>query len=85
MGVSLLEENGGRRRPAIVPLTVEQFHRMMETGVLREGEPIELVDGILVYRDRGDSQGGKMHGPIHAHIAGCKWSQSASHSERSSG
>ncbi len=66
MGVSLLEENVGRRRPAIVPLTVEQFHRMMATGVLREGDPIELVDGILVYKDRGDSQGGSMHGPIHS-------------------
>lgn len=67
MGVSLPEEIVGRRGPAIVPLTVEQFHRMMETGVLREGDPIELVDGILVYKDRADSQGGTMHGPIHAH------------------
>lgn len=66
MGVSILEEIAGRRSPAIMPLTVEQLHRMLETGVLREGDPVELVDGILVYKDRGDSQGGKMHGPGHS-------------------
>jgi Uma2 family endonuclease len=25
---------------------------MMEAGILREGEPIELIDGLLVYKDR---------------------------------
>ena len=27
----------------IVPLTIEQYHRMLETGILTEGAPIELV------------------------------------------
>lgn len=37
----------------VVPLTVDQYHRMLETGILAEGEPIELLDGLLVPKDRG--------------------------------
>ena len=33
-----------------VPLTVDQRHWMLATGVLAEGEPIELLDGLLVPR-----------------------------------
>jgi len=33
-----------RRRP----ITVEEHHRMLEVGILREGEPIELLRGDLV-------------------------------------
>lgn len=35
-----------------MPVTVDQFHHMMETGIIREGDPIELVDGLLVLKDR---------------------------------
>ena len=38
----------------LVSLTVEQYHRMLATGVLDDGEPIELLDGVLVPKDRGD-------------------------------
>ncbi|MBJ7330629.1 MAG: Uma2 family endonuclease [Solirubrobacteraceae bacterium] len=30
------------------PLTVEDYHRMVEVGILREGDPIELLEGALV-------------------------------------
>ena len=40
------------RGSRVVPLTVEQYHRMIATGILPEGEPIELLDGILVPKDR---------------------------------
>ena len=36
----------------IVPLTVDQYHRMIEAAILPEGEPIELIDGLLVRKDR---------------------------------
>jgi len=36
----------------VVPLTVEQYHRMIEAAILPEGEPIELIDGFLVRKDR---------------------------------
>ena len=38
--------------PRIARITVDQYHRMIKTGILREGDPIELLDGILVYKDR---------------------------------
>ncbi|MGA2496488.1 MAG: Uma2 family endonuclease [Tepidisphaeraceae bacterium] len=41
----------------LVPLSVDQYHQMIRTGVLREGAHIELLDGFLVYKDR--SQAGK--------------------------
>jgi len=34
-------------------LTVDQYHRMLETGILADGEPVELLDGLLVVKDRG--------------------------------
>ena len=48
-------------------LDVDQFHRMIELGILREGAPIELIDGILVRKDNSDQGGNPMtHGPKHA-------------------
>jgi Uma2 family endonuclease len=53
--------------PAIERLDVDQFHRMIESGILREGAPIELIDGILVRKDNSDLGGKPMtHGPKHA-------------------
>jgi Uma2 family endonuclease len=37
---------------SLVGLTVEQYHRMIDEGILEEGEPIELLDGFLVRKDR---------------------------------
>jgi Uma2 family endonuclease len=37
---------------SVVGLTVDQYVRMIEEGILPEGEPIELLDGILVRKDR---------------------------------
>ncbi len=38
----------------LVTLTVEQYHCMLAAGILAEGEPVELLDGVLVPKDRGD-------------------------------
>jgi Uma2 family endonuclease len=35
-----------------VRITVEQYHRMIETGILKAGDRIELLDGQLVRKDR---------------------------------
>lgn len=37
---------------SIVGLTVEQYHQMIEGGILESGTPIELLDGVLVRKDR---------------------------------
>ena len=38
------------------PLTTDQYHRMIEAGILVEGAPIELIDGLLVRKDRRSSE-----------------------------
>lgn len=44
-----------RQEPAgLVPLTVEQYHRMIEAGILEEGAAIELLDGQLAWKIRGE-------------------------------
>ena len=53
----------------LLTLTVDQYHRMLETGILTEGEPIELLDGLLVVKDRG---GGMTLSPIHALAPLCR-------------
>lgn len=36
----------------VARLDVEQVHAMLAAGILGEAEPIELIDGVLVYKDR---------------------------------
>ncbi len=51
---------------AVVPLSVEQYHSMREAGILDEDQPVELIDGLLVYKDRG---GNSMPvSPLHAFV-----------------
>lgn len=61
MRPQLLEEPAAARTE-LVPLTVEQYHRMIAAGILEEGEPIELLDGMLVVKDRGP---GMTVNPLH--------------------
>ncbi|MBI3269695.1 MAG: Uma2 family endonuclease [Planctomycetes bacterium] len=52
-------------------ITVEQYHRMLEVGILRECEPIELLDGLLVLKDRsGRGEDWRTIGKAHA-VAVC--------------
>jgi Uma2 family endonuclease len=62
MSIASLKSNPLERRE-IVPLTVGQYHGMIEAGILAEGEPIELLDGLLVRRNRGE---GMTTNPVHA-------------------
>ena len=51
----------------LASLTVEQYHRMIATGILPEDPSIELLDGALVYKDRSAAGGTPMTvGPAHA-------------------
>jgi Uma2 family endonuclease len=55
--------------PVLLPLTVQQYHAMTEFGILKEGQPIELIDGLMVRKDRRDSEGNIMNvGPRHSTI-----------------
>jgi Uma2 family endonuclease len=33
----------------VFPLSVEQYHQMIETGVLTDDDPVELIEGVLVF------------------------------------
>ncbi|MEO8499206.1 MAG: Uma2 family endonuclease, partial [Planctomycetota bacterium] len=67
MATSLLEQIASDSLPIHYRLTVEQLHQMLSLGVIQDGEPIELVDGVLVQKDRRDAGGELMsHGRRHA-------------------
>lgn len=52
----------------ILPLSVEQYDRMIEEGILPEDTTVELLDGVLVRKDRGDAGGDPMTvGDMHAY------------------
>ncbi len=64
---NLLDELAAGRAPGLVPLSVDQFHRMIAAGILRDGEPVELIEGMLVRKGRGPLGGDEIiHGPHHA-------------------
>src|SRR5437016_5838388 len=67
MTMNILKEISVGRAPQLVALTVDQFHHMIASGILRDGDPIELIDGIMVRKDRS-SRGGDptTHYPAHA-------------------
>lgn len=46
----ILQETIGR--VSVEPLTVDQYEGMIAHGILEEGAPIELLDGLLVRKDR---------------------------------
>src|SRR4051812_42839410 len=34
----------------VFPLSVEQYHQMIDAGVLTDDDPVELLEGILVFK-----------------------------------
>jgi Uma2 family endonuclease len=65
----LIEQVASGEAPPLVPLTVEQLHRMLEKGIIRDGDPIELVEGLLVRKNRAAAGAGDMaHGTLHAQV-----------------
>jgi Uma2 family endonuclease len=55
------------KAPPLEPLTIGQVEQMMAHGILTEGAPIELIDGLLVRKDRSTRGGDPMtHHPKHA-------------------
>lgn len=63
MATSLLDQSSSEQMPTYYRLTVAQLHQMLSMGVILDGEPIELVDGVLIQKDRRDAGGEPMsHG-----------------------
>jgi Uma2 family endonuclease len=67
MAVTLLEQIAVGEAPPFVPINVEQYHQMIRLGILPEGAPVELIDGLLVWKDRSARGGAPLpHDPRHA-------------------
>jgi Uma2 family endonuclease len=63
--MAVLERSTPAQEAGLVLLTVEQYHRMAAAGILEEGAPIELLDGLLVRKIRGE---GTTVNPRHAFV-----------------
>ncbi|HWB09060.1 MAG TPA: Uma2 family endonuclease [Pirellulales bacterium] len=67
MNISVLNDIVAGRTPDPVVFTVHQLHRMLAAGIVAEGQPIELIDGVLMRKDRGAAGENPMvHGRRHA-------------------
>ncbi len=56
-------------RLELLPLSVEQYDRMIDEGILAEDTGVELLDGVLVRKDRGDAGGDPTTvGEAHAYV-----------------
>jgi hypothetical protein len=63
MGSGLIDQVASGEAPPLVPITVEQLHRMLEEGIIRDGDPVELLEGLLVRKNRAAAGEGEMtHG-----------------------
>ncbi len=67
MNTELLQQVVSGEAPPLLPLTVDQFHRMQTQGILTAAEPVELIAGALVRKDRSfRGEDVMMHNPGHA-------------------
>jgi Uma2 family endonuclease len=48
--------------------TVDEYHQLIKCGIIHDGAPIELLDGMLVYKDRGEGDRPTTYGPRHASL-----------------
>lgn len=66
MSIGLLEDLRDGVEVHLAPLTVDQYQKMIRDGILHDGEPIELIQGALLYKDRRDHSGSILtRGPRH--------------------
>jgi len=66
---SLSPVEAARETVGIFPITVQQYHRMIEQGIVPEDSTVELIRGMLVRKDRGIAGEHSMgHSPLHRAI-----------------
>ena len=67
MSSSILDEVVAGRAPRPLTFTVGQFHQLLALGFLRDGDPVELIDGVLMRKNRAAAGENAMtHGKRHA-------------------
>ena len=63
----LLEQADLAHVPPLFRMTVDQYHQLIEHGILPDGAPFELLDGVIVYKDRSQQGMAPMtHGTRHS-------------------
>lgn len=67
VSTTLFDEVRSGTSPPLLPITVDQFQQMIHSGILHDGDPIELIDGFMVRKDRSSPGENIMgHNPRHA-------------------
>ncbi len=67
MPITLLDKVRSGTVLPLVPITVDQYQHMLHTGILHDGDPIELIDGLLIRKDRSvRGEDLVTHNPRHA-------------------
>lgn len=67
MSLAVLHDIVSGRAPAALGFTVDEFHRMLADGILTDGAPVELIDGVILHKDRSAMGERPMgHGKRHA-------------------
>jgi Uma2 family endonuclease len=46
--------------------TTDEYHALIEHGIIGDGAPLELIDGVLIHKDRGEGGISMTYGPRHA-------------------
>lgn len=52
MSTTMFDELQSGTAPPWLPITVDQMQQMIRGGILHDGDPVELIDGLLVRKDR---------------------------------
>lgn len=55
-------------RAQLQPISVEQYHRMREARIFEDGAAVELLQGVLVRKLRGDRVAPTVISPAHAYV-----------------
>ena len=69
MSSSLLQQVVVGHASMLHRFTTDEYHQLIEADILPEGAPIELIDGVILQKDRRDHGGDCMnHGTKHAYV-----------------
>ncbi|HEX5442846.1 MAG TPA: Uma2 family endonuclease [Pirellulales bacterium] len=53
MSTTIFHDIATGQAPGPVMFTVEQFHKMLDEGIVADGDAVELIEGVVMPKDRG--------------------------------
>lgn len=67
MSIGVLNDIVAGRAPEPLTFTVDQFHKMIDDGIVMEGQAVELIDGVVMQKNRSAvGEAPTVHGRRHA-------------------